>query len=170
MGMIYVFTGDGKGKTSAALGTAMRSAGHGGRVVMIQFMKGRETGEAIFSRKARVFDLLQFGRDGFVNLKKPSKEDKKSAAVALKVAGSILSDNPPDLLVLDEINVAMHAGLITTKSVMAVLRKIPKKTHVILTGRGAPKEVVAVADLVTEMKDIKHPFRKGVKAVKGLDF
>lgn len=168
MGLIYLFTGNGKGKTTSALGTAIRALGYNKDVVVIQFMKGQNTGEKKFFEKNKL-EFYQFGREGFVDLKNPNSEDKKLAKKGLKFAKEKLKKEP-FLLVLDELNVAVAAGLLSTKEIIKMLNEIPKKTHVIITGRYAKKELIEKADLVTEMKEVKHPFQKGKPAIEGLDY
>jgi len=168
MGLIYLFTGNGKGKTTSALGTAIRALGYGKKVAVIQFMKGWATGEKRFF-KAHGHEFYQFGRKEFVDFKNPSEEDKKLAEDGLKFAKEKLKERP-FLIVLDELNVAIAANLVTIKEVLGLLNSIPEETNVIITGRYAKKELIDRADLVTDMKEIKHPFQKGKSAVKGLDF
>ncbi len=170
MGMIYVFTGDGKGKTTAALGTAVRSCGHGRRVVIVQFMKKRKTGEIKFSEKTKSFEIHQFGGRKFVDPSKVTRGDVEKAKAGLVFCLKLLDKKPPDLLVLDEINVAIRYGLMTKGDALELIVQAPEKTDLVLTGRHAPPEIMEVADLVTDMKDIKHPYTKGSGARKGLDF
>ncbi|MBN2043122.1 MAG: cob(I)yrinic acid a,c-diamide adenosyltransferase [Candidatus Aenigmarchaeota archaeon] len=170
MGMIYVFTGDGKGKTSAALGVALRSYGYRKTIVFVQFMKNRETGEIKFADKRKGFAIHQFGSENFVDLSHPSEDDRKRAEAGLEFAEAVITKKAPDLLVLDEINVAVRHGLLKGHRVLDLIRKLPENTDIILTGRDASKEIIEVADLVTEMKEIKHPYAKGTEAKKGLDF
>jgi len=171
MGLVYVFTGKGKGKTSAAFGTAMRFLGYGKRVVVIQFLKGRESGEVLLRKELRNMDVVQFGGGNFVDLRNPSKKDIERAKEAMFYAGKVLHRvDRPDLLVLDEVNVALSSGMISEREVLELIEKLPEKTHLILTGRDAPRGVMERADLVTEMRDVKHPFAKGRKAEKGLEY
>lgn len=168
MGLIYVLTGNGKGKTTSALGTAARALGYGKRVVVIQFMKGQKTGEKEFFQKCGC-EFYQFGKREFVDLKNPDEESKKLAKKALDFAKDKIKEKP-FLVVLDELNVAVSAGLLSVKSVLEVMDSMPEETHLIITGRYAEKSLLEKADLVTEMKEIKHPFQKGKPAVKGLDY
>ncbi len=162
--MIIVYTGNGKGKTTAAIGTAIRAIGHGKRVVMIQFMKGQPTGE--LNVKIPGFKIYQFGSENFVI--EPTEEDKNRAKEALKFAEEVLEKENPFLLILDEVNVAVKMGLIESSEVIKLVKKV--KNNIILTGRYAPREFIEIADLVTEMKEIKHPFKKGLPAQEGIDF
>ena len=174
--MLIVFTGNGKGKTTAAIGQAIRALGQGKRVLMIQFIKGNwKTGEEKFFKKFKIkgvrFKLIKAGR-GFVKIlgdKLPFSEHKKAAQKALKLARLAIESKKWDLIILDEINVAMSLKLIKASDVLKII-KSARRTDVILTGRNAPKSFIKVADLVTEMKEIKHPFRKGRLAERGIDF
>lgn len=168
-GYIHVYTGDGGGKTTAALGVAMRAIGHGKRVAMVQFMKGRkDIGEWKVQKKLRDFAVYQFGRKGFVNMKKPSAKDIELANQALGFAGAELFEKrPPDLLILDEINLAAALGMVDVKDVLEMLSKMPKEVDVYLTGRRAPDEFIKAADFVTEVEDRK---RKKINARKGIDY
>jgi cob(I)alamin adenosyltransferase len=168
MGLIYLFTGNGKGKTTSAIGNVIRAVGYGHKVVFIQFMKGMPSSEVEVLKKLGV-EVYRFGRNQLVNLENPKEVDKKLASEGLKKAEEVIKGEP-FLVVLDEINVAVAAGLISIKDVLQLLDKVPEKTHIILTGRYAKKELIEKADLVTEMCEVKHPFNKGIPAVKGLDY
>jgi len=163
-GKILVFTGDGKGKTSAAIGIAIRAIGHGKKAVMIQFLKKGEYGETKF--KNENFEIHQFGRKEFVL--NPQKIDYELAAEAIKFANKALQKKP-FLLILDEINVALSMGLVTIEDIKSLIEK-RGETHIILTGRNASKEIIEIADLVTEMKKIKHYYDAGIKAIEGLEY
>lgn len=166
--MIYVYTGDGKGKTTAALGTALRALGYGYRVVMIQFLKGQNTGEMMIKGKIPNFEIHQFGQEEFVDPEDPNKESINLAKRAIKFAEETL-EQEPFLLILDEINVAADFGFLGTGEILNLLNtKSP--THIILTGKNVPEEVKKRADLVTEMKDVKHPYKRDKGPVKGLDY
>ena len=172
MGEIHLYMGDGGGKTTTALGVGLRAVGHGYKVVMIQFMKGRrDIGEykAIKSRLSPQFEIYQFGRPSFVNLQKPSDEDRELARKGLEFARQVLKKKP-FLLILDEINLAATIGLVDVKEVLKLLDETPEETHVILTGRHPPREFVDRADFVTYMACVKHPFSEGVRARKGLEY
>ncbi len=169
MGYIHVYTGNGKGKTTAAFGLAMRAAGRGKRVCVIQFMKPEHGyGEQIAARKLGI-EVYPMGRNKFVNKKNPDKEDIELARKALELAGEKLRENY-DLLILDEINVAVDFGLVSLEDVLNLLNQIPERTEVVLTGRYAKNEIIERADLVTEMREIKHYFRKGVLAREGIEY
>lgn len=171
MGMICIFTGNGKGKTSAAFGMALRFLGHGKRVVVIQFLKGRRTGELLAKKNLPGLDVVQFGTEEFVDLKKPSKEDRQRAIEAMLYAKKIAAGAyRPDLLILDEANVAVAAGLIDEVDVLEFIAELPEETSLVLTGRGATEKIIGKADLVTEMKDVKHPMAKGEPAREGMEY
>ena len=176
--MILVYTGDGKGKTSAALGNVFRALGHGWRVLVIQFFKGDWPvifGELESAKLHPKLEILQLGK-GFVKImgdKKPLSEHKAAAVDAMKMAREKIFSGEYDLVVLDEVNYAidyLDVKLIDLKDLIEIMEKKPEKTHLILTGRNAKKEIIEKADLVTEMKEIKHPFQKGIQALKGIDY
>ena len=169
---IYLWTGNGWGKTTSALGVALRAAGQGHKVIIIQFMKGRKnTGEYMIRKRLKPeYEIYQFGRKEFVNLKKPSKKDKELAKKGLEFAKKI-AKKKPKLLILDEINIATGIGLLEEDEVINFLNDIPKTTAVYLTGRYAPKKLIDRADYATEIKAIKHPpIKKGQPAKKGIDY
>ena len=169
--MIHVYTGTGKGKTTAAFGLALRAIGNRKKVVVIQFMKGRkDVGEFKIQRRLKGLKVHQFGRPDFVDPMNPEKIDFELAAEGLKFAKKVLKEEKPDLLILDEANVAMHYGLLPTSDVLAFIKSVPSSVELVLTGRDAPKEIIEMADLVTEMKEIAHPYRKGVKARRGIEY
>ena len=173
-GLIIVYTGGGKGKTTAALGMALRAVGYDHKVCMIQFIKGSwHYGEMDSSKKlAPEFELVAVGK-GFVGIlddTSTKEEHEKYAEEAMKICQEkILSENY-DLVILDEINYAVNLGLINLKSVIELIKSKPKKLDLVLTGNHAKEEILHLADLVTEMKGIKHPFQSGIKAKKGIDF
>jgi cob(I)alamin adenosyltransferase len=171
LGLMQVYTGEGKGKTTAALGMALRAWGHGMRVCVIQFMKrGDEYGEVEALRRMEGIELYQFGADRLIFKGKHCKEDEDLAERGLRMAQDVLCSDDFDMVILDEINVAMDFGLIPTKKVLDVLRSRTIGVEVVLTGRNAPLEVMAEADLVTIMKMEKHPYEAGVMARKGVEF
>lgn len=168
-GYIYVWTGLGAGKTTSSLGVALREVGHGNRVIIIQFMKGRkDIGEyKIMKRLSPQYEIYQFGRKGWVDLHNPSEEDKNMAAHGLEFAEKCLRRKPA-LLVLDEINLAMAYGLLGAKEVLKLLDKAPKQTSIYMTGRFAPLEIMERADYVTEFVCLKRP--KEIFAKKGIEY
>ena len=173
-GLIIVFTGDGKGKTSAALGTALRASGHNMQVSMIQFVKSStDSGEERAAERLRPgFEMVTTGR-GFLNIPgqtAPLSDHKQAADKAFALARQRLSSGYWDIVILDEINVAVDLGLVDREQLIGYLRNKPEKLHVILTGRNAHADIIAIADIVTEMRLIKHPYNDGVAAQKGIDF
>jgi len=170
MGHVYLYTGTGAGKTANALGLALRSVGHKRKVVIIQFLKWwKNTGEYKIQRMlSPYYEIYQFGRKGWIGLSNLGDEDTKLAKKALAFAQKISKDKKPDLLVLDEINLALHCQLLEAREVLEFLDKIPKETDVVLTGRHAPKELLDRADFVNEVKDIKCP--KETVTTKGIQY
>ena len=170
MGYVYLYTGTGAGKTTNALGLALRSVGHKHKVVIIQFLKWwKNTGEyKIRKMLAPYYEIYQFGRKGWHGLSSLGEEDKKLARKALKFAEKIVKEKKPQLLVLDEINLVVHCKLLEAKEVLEFLDKIPKKTDVVLTGRYAPKELIERAEFVNEVKDIKYPQK--IVTTKGIQY
>lgn len=167
---IYLWTGNGWGKTTSALGVAIRAIGHGHRVIIIQFMKGRKgIGEYKVRKKlGRNYQIHQFGREQFVNLRNPSKKDRELAEKGFDFIKKAVKKRP-NLLILDEINLACAIGLIKTEELISLLDTIPKTITVYLTGRYAPKKLKDRADYVTLIKAEKHP-PLGGKAKKGIDY
>jgi len=168
-GTVYLYTGEGAGKTTNALGLALRCLGHGYKVVIIQFLKWwKNTGEYKFRRKMPDnYEIYQFGRKGWVGLKNLSEKDKALSRKALSLARKKAKEKPR-LLVLDEINLALDCKLIDVNEVIEFLKTVPKETSVVLTGRRAPRELVEFADFVNEVLDIKHPDE--IPTVKGIQY
>ena len=160
-GNVILYTGDGGGKTAAALGLALRTCGHGKKAVIVQFMKGRKyIGEyKIKDRLAPQYEIRQFGREGFVDLKNPSKADRELAKKGLAFAKEAAAKKPATL-VLDEINLASAIGLVEIKEVLGLMDSIPVETITVLTGRNAPTELLEYADYVVEIKDLKRPAKE----------
>ena len=169
-GYIHVYTGPGKGKTTAALGLGLRAAGAGLKVHMIQFMKGRRYSELDAIENIPNFTISQHGRDEFVSKENPEQIDIDLAQKGFTKAQEIIKNGKYDLVILDEINVAVDYALIPLKDVVELVMNKPGKLELILTGRYAHPELVKIADLVTEMLEIKHPYQNGVQARKGVDF
>lgn len=169
-GIVMLFTGDGKGKTTAAVGAAVRAAGHGLRVHVIQFMKGRFYGELDAARRIPGLTIEQYGRDEFVDPKDPEQIDRDLAARGWARAEEIAKDGLADMLVLDEINVAVSFGLLPLELVVRFVRERPAGMDLILTGRYAPPELIELADTVTEMKEIRHHYNAGVAMRKGIEY
>ncbi|WP_009546041.1 cob(I)yrinic acid a,c-diamide adenosyltransferase [Crocosphaera subtropica] len=171
-GLIIVNTGNGKGKTTAALGMVVRSLGHGFRVAIVQFIKGawEPAEKAVLSQWENQLEFLAMG-EGFTWETQDRDRDILKAQQAWEKAVSFINNSEYKLVLLDEINVALKLGYLKVETVVKALQNKPQQTHVILTGRGAPIEVIEVADLVTEMKMIKHPFKEqGIKAQAGIEF
>jgi cob(I)alamin adenosyltransferase len=170
-GRIQVYTGDGKGKTTCALGLAFRAVGQGFKVHIIHFLKGRDTGEArAAARLTPELTLRYFGRPGLVNLKSPPPEDLELIREGWELARQVIHSGDYDLVVLDEINLALTYGLIPLEEALQVLRQRPAWVEVVLTGRQAPPALVEAADLVTEMRPVKHYYSAGVKARRGIEW
>lgn len=170
-GLTIVYTGKGKGKTTAALGIAMRSAGWGEKVAIVQFIKSyKKTGEWQLINQLKEIDIYQTGDDKVMAIGKPNKKHKKIVADALKLARKIISNRQHKIIILDEINNAMNYDLVEAGEIIKLLRDRPVEQTVVLTGRGAPPELIEIADLVTEMKEIKHPYKLGIRAKKGIDY
>jgi cob(I)alamin adenosyltransferase len=173
-GLVIVFTGDGKGKTSAALGIALRAFGHGMYVSMIQFIKSaRATGEVLAAERLnRELEVVSSGK-GFVTgpaNKFPLTEHQKAAEEALALARQRMLSGAWNVLILDEINNAVQLGLIDITAVLDLIKNKPTRLHLVLTGRDAHPDLIAAADMVTEMRAIKHPYDSGLPAQKGIDF
>ena len=170
-GLVHVFTGDGKGKTSAALGIALRAAGHGLRTHITFFMKGDYPyGEQKTLALLPNISVARFGSLEFVDPAHVKPEEKEQARLALENAQKAVNSGRFDLVILDEVNVAAAWKLIDVKDVMRLIQEKPENVELILTGRYADKDVIAIADLVTEMREIKHPYKKGIPSRKGIDY
>jgi len=171
-GLVIVHTGNGKGKTTAALGMVLRSLGHGYRVAIVQFIKGawEPAEKAAFSHWSEQLEFHAMG-EGFTWETQDRDRDTQKAQEAWEKALTFIQDPNFRLVLLDEVNIALKLGYLTVEQVLAGLEQKPVDSHVILTGRGAPKELCDRADLVTEMTLVKHPFREqGVKAQAGIEF
>ncbi|MFW9856502.1 MAG: cob(I)yrinic acid a,c-diamide adenosyltransferase [Candidatus Thorarchaeota archaeon] len=171
LGYIHVVTGDGKGKTTSALGMALRAAGHGFKVLIIQWMKkGWNYGEVKVLTAVPQITLVQYGRPEFVDRKNPKEIDITEAQAALSRARTAVEKEEWDILVLDEINVALDFGLISKAEVVKLVKQKPKKLEVVLTGRNAPQSIVALADYHTEIQSLKHPYNEEVLARRGVEY
>ena len=173
-GLTIVYTGKGKGKTTAALGLALRATGYQRRICMVQFIKGSwHYGEMDSSKRlAPEFEMIAAGK-GFVGIiddKSPREDHERVAREAVRISGERIRSGTYDIVILDEINYAVNLGLIPVGDVLELIRSKPDQMDLVLTGNYARDEVVDAADLVTEMREIKHPFQKGIKARKGIDF
>jgi cob(I)alamin adenosyltransferase len=170
-GLAQVYTGNGKGKTSAAFGLALRAVGRGLKVFMIQFIKGGfDYGELYVVDKLPNLTLKAFGQGKFVTEKPPGKEDIALAGQALALAEETIKGGRYDVVILDEVNVALSLKLISLEKVLRLIKEKPKHVELVLTGRDAPEEIIEAADLVTEMREIKHPYKKGLPARKGIEY
>ncbi|MCF7921006.1 MAG: cob(I)yrinic acid a,c-diamide adenosyltransferase [Candidatus Cloacimonetes bacterium] len=168
--MIQIYTGNGKGKTTAALGLIVRALGQGHKVCLVQFMKNNwDYGEIIFLSRQVNIDIFKYGSDHFVTKEHPAPEDITEAEAALQKAREVLVSGKYDLVVLDEINVAVYMKLIDLNRQLELL-PLAKNAELVMTGRYAAKEVIAEADLVTEMQQIKHYFDKGTASRKGIEY
>ena len=169
-GYVHIYTGRGKGKTTAALGLGLRAVGAGFKVYMIQFMKGRRYSEIDSIEQISNFKIVQYGRDEFVSKENPEQVDIDLAQKGFSHAKEILKKGKYDLIILDELNVAIDYNLISLDDVIRLIEEKPKNIELVLTGRYAHPELVKIADVVTEMLEIKHPYQEGIKARKGIDF
>ena len=171
-GLIQVYTGDGKGKTTAALGLALRAAGQGLNVLIVQFMKrNKNIGEFKgLERSGLPITLQQFGRRVFFRTRTCEAMDIYKAHQGLDAFKSAMFSQAYDLIVLDEINMAIHFGLLEFAEVSEAIEQKPPEIHLVLTGRKATQELIEMADLVTEMREIKHHYRQGVPAQRGIEF
>ncbi len=171
--MNIIFTGNGKGKTSAALGVAVRAAGYGHRTLMVKFIKGTiKSGEDFTVKKLPFIRIIPAGK-GFYKImgdRLPPEEHRKAALNGLNLATKLIKTKKYRLIILDEVNVALSVGLLTFTQVKKFIKSMPKGIHLIMTGRNAPKGLIRMADMVTEMKEVKHPFNKGIPAVQGIDY
>lgn len=171
LGIVQVYTGKGKGKTSAAFGLALRAVGRGLKVYIIQFIKGGfDYGELHVVSELPRLKLAAYGRGQFIEGGNPTEIDFKLAREAFEHAKKIVQSNEYDIVVLDEINVAITLKLLEVEEVLALIKRKPKYVELILTGRGAPDAIIEAADLVTEMVEIKHPFKTGIGARKGIEY
>ncbi len=173
-GLVIVYTGNGKGKTTAALGMALRAVGYNHKICMIQFIKGSwPYGEMVSVKRLEPeLELIIVGK-GFVGIidDKSAREDHiKIAQEAIQVSKEKIQSGNYNIVILDEINYAIDLGLIDLNDVLNLIKSKPEKLNLVLTGNHAKNEIIDVADLVTEMKEIKHPFKSGIKAKKGIDF
>ena len=173
-GLIIVYTGKGKGKTTAALGIALRATGYGKKICMIQFIKGSwHYGEMDSSKRLEPeFEMVAVGK-GFVGIiddKSPKEDHEKIAREAIRISNEKIQSGKYDIVILDEINYAVNLGLIPVEDVLNIIKSKPQEVDLVLTGNYATDKVIEVSDLVTEMKEVKHPFRQGIKARRGIDF
>ncbi len=171
-GLVQVYTGNGKGKTTAALGQALRAIGHGYKAFMLQFMKGsKDYGELQAAEKYLPnLIIVQSGLETFVSKENPSQADIELARQGLETAKKVIREGNYDLVILDEINVALDFNLIELDEVIEIIKSKPEHVELVLTGRYVPDKIVELADLVSEISLVKHPYYKGVPARKGIEF
>lgn len=168
--MIHIYTGNGKGKTTAAIGLAIRMAGTGMKVFFGQFVKGMAYNEvSIFNEQMPQIDHELFGRTCFIN-RDPEPEDYEAAKEGLQKVKSIILSGKYSLIVLDELNIAMFYQLISLEEILKLINELPDGLELVITGRYAPQELIDRADLVTEMKEVKHYYKRDIKARKGIEF
>ncbi len=173
--MLIIFTGNGKGKTTAALGQALRAVGDGKKVLMVEFIKGpwRSGEDVSYKKLAPKFKIVKTGL-GFVGIlgdKLPLKKHSEAAMEGLTYVRKEIKKKKWNIVILDEVWNALHLKLLTKKQISDFIKEsLPNLEHLIMTGRDCPKEFIKIADLVTEMKEIKHPFRKNTKGKRGLEF
>nr|WP_319512333.1 cob(I)yrinic acid a,c-diamide adenosyltransferase [uncultured Draconibacterium sp.] len=169
-GYVHVYTGNGKGKTTAAFGLALRACGADKKVFIAQFVKGKAYSEINAIRNyLPQTEIKQYGNGYFIN-KKPAKADIEVAQQGLREIKELVKSGDNDLVILDEIFIALHYKLISVEAVIELIKNKPDKLELVLTGRYAPHKIIDLADLVTEMKEIKHYYQNGVKARKGIEF
>ena len=166
--MIHVYTGNGKGKTTAALGLAVRASGAGLKVYFAKFIKGKCYSELTALKKFKNIKIEQFGRGRFIK-NKPLSKDVELAERGLKKVETIISGKEYDLVILDEVNVAIKIGILKSAEVLGIIKKTPKSIEIVLTGRGALKEIIKEADLVSEIREVKHYYNNGTKARIGIE-
>jgi cob(I)alamin adenosyltransferase len=169
-GILLVITGNGKGKSTSGFGSALRALGHGFRVAVIQFMKGRMYGELDVLRSLPRVDVWQFGRNAFVDPKNPDPKDVELARNGLDKAWEIVRGGEHDLLILDEINVVADFGLVPVEEVLDLARSRPRWMDLIATGRNAPPPLVELADTVSDVREIKHHYKKGIESRAGMEY
>lgn len=170
-GLIIVYTGEGKGKTTAALGLAFRALGYGWRVAMVQFIKGKwKTGEGTMCEQLKDrIDCFAMG-EGFTWITKDYERDVETARKAWAKCLEMLRDERYQVVIFDELNYVLKYNFLPLEEILDALKHKPPQTHVIITGRDAPQGLIELADLVTEMREIKHPYRTGIKAQPGIDY
>jgi len=171
VGLVQVYTGNGKGKTTAALGLALRAAGSGLHTYIGQFLKGRHYGELDGVRRlAPYVTIEQYGPNGWVHVNGITLEQRAAAQAGLAKVRDALASGVYDIVIADEINVALSFGVLTEQEVIELIDGKPSQVELVLTGRHAPQVIIDRADLVTEMKEVRHPYRRGIRARMGIEF
>ncbi len=169
-GFIQVYTGNGKGKTTAAIGLSIRAVGAGKKVFFAQFVKGKPYSEInVLKELLPAITIKQYGLGCFIK-KQPTKADIESAQKGLQEIKKIIQTDSYDVIVLDEANIALFFNLFSVKDLIEIVQSKPPETEIIITGRYAPEEIIAIADLVTEMKEVKHYYNSGIEARKGIEY
>ncbi|OGY49609.1 MAG: hypothetical protein A3J65_04010 [Candidatus Buchananbacteria bacterium RIFCSPHIGHO2_02_FULL_45_11b] len=168
LGKIHIYTGDGQGKTTAALGLALRALGAGYKVCLIQFLKGQIGSELNSLKRLKGIAVKRFGQKTFIR-KAGARPDKLAAKKALAWSKKVINSGRYDLVILDEIFLAVYFKLIKISEAVKLIKEKPEKAELVLTGRRASKEIIELADYATEMKEIKHPYRQGLAARKGIE-
>lgn len=169
-GYVHLYTGNGKGKTTAAFGLALRASGAGLKVYIGQFIKGKVYHESLVSNNNFPnITVEQYGAGCFI-LKDPTEKDKIAAIKGLEKMGKIIAEGKYELVIMDEVNIALYFNLISLEDLLEIISNKPTHVELILTGRYAPKELIDHADLVTEMKEIKHYYQQGIEARKGIEY
>ncbi len=171
-GLVQIYTGDGKGKTTAALGLALRAMGHGLSVAVVQFLKGEDKpGEVLFAEKiAPSMGFYRFGTGDFIIGRSPSQEEIRLAEQGVGIISKLMSEQTVDLLILDEVSHAVNLGLITVNVVVDLINARPQAMELVLTGRDFPEQILDTADLVSNIQMVKHPFEQGVPARLGIEY
>ncbi len=170
-GLVMVYTGNGKGKTTSAFGLALRALGHGYKIFVLQFMKGRKYGEYLCAEKYLPgIKICLAGLDSFVMRGNPSPVDRELARNGLALARKAINSGDYDMVILDEINVALDFKLVDLQEVLEVIKNKPVSLDLVLTGRYAPQEIIEAADMVSEVKDIKHHYDSGIKDRAGIEY
>ncbi|HDM42927.1 MAG TPA: cob(I)yrinic acid a,c-diamide adenosyltransferase [Firmicutes bacterium] len=169
-GILLVFTGEGKGKTTASLGVSIRAIGYGLSTLILQFIKRGDTGEVLFSRKYGEPLIVPLGMGQFIDKKSSNPIETINCSLSLSLARALISSELFDVIVLDEVGVAVSLGLLDVKALLDMVNSRPKGVTIIITGRNTPESIIKNADIVSDIGDLKHHFKSGIKAIEGIDF